>query len=112
MTEAPGRAGGMRAVAELLATMPDPRAELELRRQLAREAYERGRADGWREGYERGARLLEAEWPSVVAPVTADRPDYAGLERLRWMLRGEQRTRETFGRPHPGDFPGRKETAA
>jgi len=23
-----------------------------------------------------------------------------------WEVRGEARTRETFGRPHPGDFPG------
>lgn len=23
-----------------------------------------------------------------------------------WELRGEPRTRATFGRPHPGDFPG------
>jgi hypothetical protein len=26
----------------------------------------------------------------------------------RWRVRGEQRTRQTFGQPHPRDFPGRE----
>lgn len=112
MTATTGPAGGRNAVAEPLAAIPDPQAELELRRQLVREAYEHGRALGWREGYERGARLLEAEWPSVVGPVITDRPDHAELERRRWTVRSEQRTRETYGQPHPDDFPGRKVTAA
>jgi hypothetical protein len=79
-------------------------AEVRLWQQLAREAYDAGRADGWREGYERGARLLEAEWPQVVAPVIANRPDHAELELRRWGPGG----RAHFGDPRPGDrYPSR-----
>ncbi len=92
-------ADALSAVAALLDAMPDPRAEVELRRQLCREAYERGRADGWRAGYERGARLLEATWPAVSATVTAGGPSHAELEARRWGPGG----REHFGDPRPGD---------
>jgi uncharacterized protein YecA (UPF0149 family) len=87
----------MAMVAELLAAMPDPRAELELRRQLAREAYAAGRVEGWREGYERGARLRETEWPSVVAALRG--PCLAELELLRYGPGGRQH----FGDPRPTD---------
>jgi len=100
----------MRAVATLLAAQPDATAEAELRRQLCREAYECGRADGWREGYEHGARLREAEWPDIVAPVISNRPDHAELERRRWGPGG----REHFGDPRPGGYapPTRLEAAS
>lgn len=88
---------GQPYVAELLAAMPDPGAELELRRQLCREAYEAGLADGYRRGYELGARLREAEWPAVIAPLSA--PSLAELDQLRWGPGG----REHFGDPRPGD---------
>jgi len=74
-------AAELRAVAMLLAAQGDPFAELELRRQLCREAYKAGLAEGWRRGYERGARLVEAEWPTVIAPLLG--PSLAELERLR-----------------------------
>lgn len=80
-----------RMVAALVASMPDLTAEIELRRQLCREAYQAGRAEGWRAGYEHGARLLESEWPAVVAPLSG--PSLAELELLRWGLGG----REHFG---------------
>lgn len=111
MTGSAARAGGLGAVAELLAAQADPVTEIELRCQQVREAYEAGRAGGWREGYEHGARLLDTEWPAVIAPMLSGRPDHRELERRRWALRGEQRTRETFGDPHPDDFSGRKLTA-
>jgi hypothetical protein len=101
-----GRAGAWGAVAALLAAQPDPEAEIALRRQLCREAYERGRADGWRLGYERGARLLEAEWPAVVAPLWE--PSLAELERRRWGPAG----RERFGERRPGDRFPELETAS
>lgn len=98
-----GQAGAWGAVAVLLAAQPDPDAELALRRQLCREAYEAGQAEGWRLGYERGARLLEAEWPAVVAPLAG--PSHAELERRRWGPGG----RERFGERRAGDrFPGRE----
>lgn len=34
--------------------------------------------------------------------------DLGRVERGRWWLRGEPRTRATFGQPHPDDFPGRQ----
>jgi hypothetical protein len=88
---------GLQTVADLLAAQPDPMAELALWRRLCREAYEAGRAEGWRQGYERGARLREAEWPSIVAPLAA--PSVAELDLLRWGPGG----RERFGEPRPGD---------
>jgi hypothetical protein len=92
-----GQAGDLNAVAMLLAALPDPLAEVELRRQLCREAYAAGLAEGYRTGYERGARLREAEWPAVVAPLAG--PTRSELEGLRWGPGG----REHFGDPRPGD---------
>lgn len=103
-----GQAGDMRAVAALLAAQPDPGAEFAFWRQLCREAYEHGRADGWRQGYERGARLLEAEWPQIAAVVTPGAPRLAELELLRWGPGG----RERFGDPRPGDRFPRMEAAS
>jgi hypothetical protein len=99
---------GMALAAALVAALPDPEAEIELRRQLAREAYAAGLAAGRREGYERGARLLQAEWPSIVAPLAG--PTLAELEQRRWGPGG----REHFGDPRPGDYVPRaaRETAA
>lgn len=90
---------GMMMVVALIAAMPDPCAEIELRRQLAREAYEAGRAEGWREGYERGARLRASEWPAIVAPLTSGSPSHAELELLRYGPRG----REHYGDPRSTD---------
>jgi hypothetical protein len=95
-----------RTIADLLPLLDDPAAELAVIdqcRELCRQAYAMGRADGWREGYERGARVLEAEWPGVVARVVRGGPSYAELEQRRWGPGG----RERFGDPRPGDrFPG------
>ena len=70
--------------------------------QLARDAYERGRADGWAEG--RAALLGEQEaaertlcqrlMPTLMAP------DFAELERRRYGPGG----RAHFGDPRPGDY--------
>ena len=96
----------LRAIAVLLAAQPDPAAELALRRQLCREAYQAGLAEGWRQGYERGARLVEAEWPAVVAPLSG--PSLAELERLRWGPGGRKR----FGDPRLSDRSPRMEAAS
>jgi hypothetical protein len=72
-----------------------------LRRLLAayREGYAHGREDGYQAGYVTG----------ILARKHADRDVYEGLqlEARRWELRGEQRTRATFGLPHPDDYPGK-----
>ena len=73
------------------------------------------RLAAWREGYERGFLAgAEAGRGAAAAEEAAQRREAAGLvaeaadiARNRWMLRGEHRTRGTFARPHPGDFPGR-----
>jgi hypothetical protein len=84
-------------LAALVELLPDPAAEAELRRQLGREAYAAGLAEGYRVGYERGARLRETEWPAVIAHL--DGPTHDELEALRYGPRG----REHFADPRPGD---------
>lgn len=78
-----------------------------LRRLLdaERAAYEAGYADGYRDGYEHGARVLEADWPTVIRPL--ERPTLTELELLRWGPGG----REHAGDPRPCDFPGREHAA-
>jgi hypothetical protein len=73
-----------------------------LRRLLnaERNSYVWGHADGYRDGYERGARLLEASWPAVVSRLYG--PTLAELEALRWGPGG----RAHFGDPRPGDYRG------
>lgn len=82
--------------------------ELWLRRELAAEVrgYERGRAAGYEEGYAASEREMAQCWHEIADPIACGGPSYAELERRRWMLRGEQRTRKTFGQPHADDFLG------
>ena len=80
-------------------------AELARLRWHGRAEYERGYEAGRRDALaEEAASRREAA--GLVARATAG-PSHAELERRRWTLRGEHRARETFGRPHPGDYPGR-----
>jgi len=88
-----------------LADLIDPVAEIRYRLQLAREAFQAGVEAGL-------ARVIGADeeaWRVAagrvrVAPAS---PTRAEVEARRWKVRGEHRTRETFGRPHRDDFPGR-----
>lgn len=84
-------------LAALVELLPDPSAEIELRRRLCREAARDAYQRGYYDGYERGARILEAEWPTVVKGL--DGPTHEELETLRY---GPGR-REHFGDPRPGD---------
>jgi hypothetical protein len=54
------------SIGNLLAVLPDPLAEIELRRQLAREAYDRGRTDGWHEGHEAAEREMAERWDRIA----------------------------------------------
>jgi hypothetical protein len=77
----------------------DPLEQLaELWHAYAIEAYETGRADALAE--------LAAIWPAYPKLPALDRPELAELEARRWELRGEPRTREQFGQPHPHDRAG------
>lgn len=70
-----------------------------------------GWQDGFRIGFEAGraAEGFERDeaWREMARPVARSGP----LLAHRWMLRGEARTRQTFGQPHPADYPGRGDAA-
>ena len=73
--------------------------------------YDAGLRHGIELGRELEAAERDAEWIKIATPIARGGQPYADLERRRWTLRGEPRTRETFGLPHPDDFPGRREAA-
>lgn len=74
----------------------------------ARAAYEAGYADG------RADERAEADraWASRPRQRVRDGDALADVEARRWELRGERRTRETFGRPHPADYKGQRQESA
>ena len=80
-----------------------------MRRLLAagRDSYRRGLADGIILGRRLEGAERDAAWNAIARPVARGGLAYAELERKRWAVRGEPRTRETFGLPHPDDFTGR-----
>jgi hypothetical protein len=81
---------------------------LALSREWA-EGYRLGYEHGYRDGWQASERDLAASYHAMAAPVARGGPSYAELERRRWTVHGEQRTRETFGLPHPADRrPGRE----
>jgi hypothetical protein len=77
------------------------------------------RLDAWREGYDAGAAgQFEAGYAAAIADVKAAQHGlYNHLRRCRetedgrWIVRGQQRTRKTFGNPHPADYPGKRDAA-
>jgi hypothetical protein len=70
----------------------------------ARLAYRWGRADGIEEGRRLEAAERDRLWHEMAQRVARGDPrSYAELERERWKVHGEPRTRETFGLPHPAD---------
>ena len=83
----------------------DPGAEIRYRLQLAREAYQAG----VEAGLARAIGEDEEAWRVAAGRVrvVAASPSRAEVEARRWSVRGEQRTRETFGCPHRDDYPGR-----
>jgi hypothetical protein len=78
--------------------------QLRLRLEAYREGYQRGHQAGYAAGRQDLADEFAEAWNDIARPVTRADP---ALQRRRWTLRGEQRTRETFGRPHRDDFTGR-----
>lgn len=81
---------------------------LHARLGFARYAHQRGYTEGWEAGRRALLEDLATDQRYMLAKLRPvfERPDHAQLERRRWILRGEQRTRETFGQPHPDDYPG------
>jgi hypothetical protein len=77
------------------------------------------RQAAWAEGYRAGAAgQFEAGYAAAIADVkAAQHALYNHLRRWheaedgRWIVRGQQRTRKTFGNPHPADYPGKRDAA-
>lgn len=69
-------------------------------RRLAVEGAVEARAEGWREGYEAGARSLEISWPAIAAAVEG--PTTSELEARRYGDGG----RGAFGAARPTDRTG------
>jgi hypothetical protein len=95
-----------------LALSAERDAQLALRHAYWREGYALGyaagyAAGGYAAGYEAGRRDEAGErdraWHAIAGPIARGGPAFAELERRRWTVYGEQRTRETFGLPHPAD---------
>ena len=90
-----------------------------LARSDERDMWLRRLDDTWRDGWAACAAALSNQYErgfadGVMAHKHAqhDAARLTETEARRWTLRGEPRTRETFGLPHPDDFPGRGRAAA
>ena len=92
---------------EALVDAIDPEAEIRYRQQLAQEAAMAQRERSWSEGYAAAIADVKAAEHGLVAIFR----DVAETEARRWTLRGEARTRATFGQPHKDDYPGREGAA-
>jgi hypothetical protein len=89
--------------ADLLALSDERDTHLMLRDRAYREGYAEGARGQWSAGYAAAMTDMKRVQLDLVATL-----DLAGdLARRRWVVRGEQRTRETYGQPHPDDYMGR-----
>ena len=72
-------------VQDAISLIPDPAAEWRYRRALCHEAYDRGHAAGYHEGYEQAAHDLERNWQVLAQRIkrNAAAPTYAELRKRR-----------------------------
>ncbi len=72
-------------IGDVIAALGDPAAEWKYRQALCREAYRRGQADGYHEGYEQAVRDLERNWQVVAKRIkrNASALTYAELQARR-----------------------------
>jgi hypothetical protein len=94
---------------DLLLSWSDARdAEQRARLAATAAAYRAGLEDGEARGRRAVLEALTESQRQMHAELAglATRPKFADLERRRWTLRGEARTRLTFADPHPGDYLG------
>jgi hypothetical protein len=89
--------------AGLLALSAERETQLRLRHGYWREGYRLGYAAGYEAGRRDEADERDRAWHAIAAPIARGGPAFAELEQRRYMLWGEQRTRETFGEPHSAD---------
>lgn len=96
----------------LLVLSDDRDKQLHRLLEAERAAYAAGYADG------RSDERIEADQAWAARPAQRTRQGdaladaLADVEARRWELRGEQRTRDTFGRPHPADYTGKRQESA
>jgi hypothetical protein len=93
---------------ELLALSDERDSWMRLLLSAGRDSYQRGLADGIALGRRLEGVERDAAWNAIARPVARGGPSYDELERKRWAVHGEPRTRETFGLPHPDDYKGRE----
>lgn len=90
-----------RAVDDLLERLHIADQQMQLRMEFYRMGYaaaERDHADDYGRGY-----------AAAIADIKrTDRQLVNALDRAhaRWSVRGQQRSRQTYGQPHPNDYPG------
>jgi hypothetical protein len=96
------------AVRELLRWSDAQDAALKARLAAEAAAQRRGYAAGHEAGRREALEALAEEKRQLAAELAGlpTRPPFAELERRRWSVRGESRTRLAFGDPHPGDYLG------
>lgn len=89
----------------------DPAAEMKLRRQLGRESYQAGRADGYAQGVTAMAEAYKRGLKNSYASARREADRWTVLcgscrrnGRRDDCTRCEVRNRETFGLPHPDDY--------
>lgn len=86
--------GGLLGLSDQRAVYLRRIAEAELAGE--RRGYERGVADGYAQ--------CAAEVKDIHRAFYGHAAPAAEAERLRWTVRGEPRTRQTFAAPHPDDY--------
>jgi flagellar biosynthesis/type III secretory pathway protein FliH len=93
---------------ELLAYSDTRDAELAGRQAARADSYRVGYAEGEQAGRRAALESIAESQRQIHAELAGlpSRPAYAALERVRWELRGEVRTRTSFAGPHPGDYLG------
>ena len=99
-------AGGERREHEWLILSDERALHHRLRLAVWRDGYQVGEQVGYRRGFNDSERERDELWHVAARPIARGLP-YDEQERRRWRLRGEERTREMFGQPHPDDFRGR-----
>jgi hypothetical protein len=93
-------------VDELLDRSRERDVQLELRHRAYAEGWEAGHVAGTEAGRQAEAAERDKAWNRIARPIARGGRSHAELERNRWTVRGETRTRETFGQPHPDDYLG------
>ena len=92
---------------ELLGVSDERDVQLQRLLDAERAAYMAGYAHGRADE----AREADRAWAARPPQPVRVGESLAALEARRWELRGEPRTRETFGRPHLADYRGRERAA-